>query len=82
MLTTVTFPSLRGTNALTQACPPQSLKSHPPLLSIKAGILPNSNHAGIPAALEMDAKRIEKSSQSPYKEAILSVQLLGIDDFS
>ena len=32
------------------------------------------------AALAMDEKRIEKSSQSPYPFAILSGQLLGIDD--
>ena len=80
MLTTVTPPSFSGTIAFTQAWPPQSLKSHPPLLSMNAGICPSSNHAGIPAALAMEVNKMEKSSQSPILFSIVSSQLFGTDD--
>ena len=81
MFTTVKVPSLRGTTALTQACPPQSLKSQPELASINAGIIPSSSHAGMPAALAIELKRIEKSSQSPTFPTMVSGQLFGTDDF-
>ena len=80
MLTTVTLPSFRGTTAFTHACPPQSLRSHPPLLSMNAGIWPSSSHVGIPAALAMEANKIEKSSQSPILFSMVSSQLFGIED--
>ena len=43
--------------------------------------MPNSSHAGIPAALAIELKSIEKSSQSPTFPTIVSEQLLGTDDF-